>query len=449
MSHPITTRRQFLSAGGVSLALPWLERFAVADGADGAARRAVFVCVPNGVNMWEWHPAETGKDYVLTPPLKKLADFRQRFTVFSGLHHHKASAGHGELAVWLTANEHYTAGKEAVTKSTISIDQHIAEAVGRQTRWPSMVVGATGGRRTISFDRQGEPVLADHDLAAIFAEIVGADGREKLPSRASILDLVSSQATALRRELGRSDERKLDEYLESVRAIEKRVQADIAWQSTFNAGLVHEDRLRLQADPYTPADYADYIDTMFELIYLALRTDSTRVVSFATTESEGRGPLKSLPCGNWHGTGHDTNDEPPDRKPQKYAILSEYDAWWTARLARFLDRLSSTAEGNHDMLRSTAVLFGSGMSWPASHRGHNLPLLLAGGEGLGFAQGQHMAFNGQKKAIPGEGREHLIPPKLGPDAVSMSDLLRTISERMGVAAKGFGESRRVLDELLT
>ena len=352
-------RREFLRASGVCLALPWLECFAAASEAAAAPGRAVFICVANGVNMWEWHPAKTGEDYELTPPLKNLAGLRQRFTVFSGLQH-KVQPGHGELGVWLTANANYTAGKGAVTQSTISIDQHIAETVGRQTRWPSMVVGATGGRRTISFDRQGEPVLAD---------------------------------------------------------------------------------------PYVPADYAEYIDTMFELIYLALRTDSTRVVSFATTESEGGGPLKSLPCGNWHGTGHNTNDEPPDRKPKEYAILSEYDAWWTARLAKFLERLRTT-EGNHDLLRSTAVLYGSGMSWPATHRAHNLPLLLAGGEGLGFAQGRHLAFNGQQKVIPNDNREHLTSPKLGPDAVSMSDLLRTISEQMGVVAKGFGESRRVLTELL-
>jgi hypothetical protein len=448
MNHPLTTRRRFLSASGICLSLPWLERFASAHATDAAPSRAVFICVPNGVNMWEWHPAKIGKDYELTPPLKNLADLRRRFTVFSGLQH-KASPGHGELGVWLTANANYTAGKGAVTRSTISIDQHIAEVVGRQTRWPSMVVGATGGRRTISFDRQGEPVLADHDLAAIFAEIVGAQGRAKLPRRASILDLVSSQAANLRRELGQSDERKLDEYLDSVREVEKRVQADIAWQATLKAEVIHEDRLRLQADPYVPADYAEYIDTMFELIYLALRTDSTRVVSFATTESEGGGPIKNLPCGNWHGAGHNSGDELPDRKPKEYAILSEYDAWWTARLAKFLQRLQATAEGEHDLLGSTAVLYGSGMSWPATHRAHNLPVLLAGGEGLGFAQGRHIAFNGQQRDGPNDQRLHLATPKLGPDAVTMSDLLRTISEQMGVAAKDFGESRRVLDELFT
>jgi len=439
------SRREFLAASGVCLALPLLERSAAAEQASPPGR-AVFVFVPNGVNMWEWHPAATGADYELTPPLRNLAGLRQRFTVFSGLHH-TAVPGHGELGVWLTANAKYTAGKGAVTRSSISVDQHIAAAIGKETRWPSMVVGATGGRRTISFDRDGEPVLADHDLAAIFAELVGVAGRDRLPRRASVLDLLAAQAKSLRQELGKGDERKLDEYFSSVRAVEKRVQADMAWQSSSKAEMVDGARMNLQADPHAPADYAAYIDTMFELIFLALRTDSTRVVSFATTESEGGGPLKNLPCGHWHNTGHNTGDLPPDQKVKEYAILSEYDAWWTARLATFLDRLQSAREGDHDMLSRTAVLYGSGMSWPASHRGHNLPLLLAGGEGLRFTHGRHLAFNGQKKDVPNDKGLHLAGPKLGPDGVTMSDLLRTISEQMGVDAKGFGESRRTLHEL--
>jgi hypothetical protein len=448
MNHMPLNRREFLAAGGVSLTLPMLERFASAAEAARPPVRAVFVCVPNGVNMWEWHPATTGADYELTPPLRNLADLRKRFTVFSGLQH-TDGGGHGELAVWLTANVKYAAGKGAVTRSSISIDQLIAETVGKQTRWPSMVVGGSGGRRTLSFDRDGEPVLADNDLAAIFAELVGVANRDRLPRRASVLDLVATQARSLRNELGKGDERKLDEYFDSVRAVEKRVQADIAWQAAAKADAIDEARLKLQADPYKPLDYAAYIDTMFELIYLALRTDSTRVVSFATTESEGVGPLKNLPCGHWHNVGHSTGDEPPDQKVKEYAILSEYDAWWTARLAKFLDRLQATQEGEHDMLNRTAVLYGSGMSWPASHRSHNLPLLLAGGEGLKFAHGRHLAFNGQKKDVPQEKKLHLTGPKFGPESVTMSDLLRTISEQMGVEAKGFGESRRTLHEVIS
>jgi hypothetical protein len=118
-------------------------------------------------------------------------------------------------------------------------------------------------------------------------------------------------------------------------------------------------------------------------------------------------------------------------------------------LAKFLDRLRTTHEGEHDMLRHTTVMYGSGMSWPAYHRNHNLPILLAGGEGVGFAAaGQHIAFNGQKEDIPSDKQEHRNATKLGPDAVSVSDLLRTISRTDGRPAQGFGESRHVLTELL-
>ena len=448
MSHLLTTRRQFLSAGGVCLALPWLERFASANDAVDVPNRAVFLFVPNGVNMWEWHPATTGKDYELTPPLRNLAGLRDRFTAFSGLQHIKAGGGHQEAALWLTGNPNYASRKEIyVTPNTISIDQHIARAIGRQTRWPSMVVGADGGQYTCSFNAEGRPVLADFDLSSIFAELVGADPKGRLPQRGSILDLVADQATSLRRELGKSDERKLDEYVESIRAVEKRVQADIAWKSSSRLDSIQEDRLNLRADPHNTPDGVDFVDTMLELIYLALRIDCTRVAAFSAYRSSQCCVLKHLGF-DVHTEGHNSGDALPADKPKHFTNLSKADAWWTKRLARFLDRLRTTREGEHDMLRHTTVMYGSGMSWPAYHRNHNLPILLAGGESAGFAHGRHIAFNGQQKDIPSDKQEHRNATKLGPDAVSMSDLLRTISERMRVPAEGFGESRRVLTELL-
>lgn len=446
---PKLVRRGFLQAGGVCLALPWLERCATAREAGDAPHRAVFLFVPNGVNMWEWHPATTGKDYELTPPLRNLAGLRDRFTAFSGLQHIKVGGGHQEAALWLTGNPNYASKKEIyVAPNTISIDQHIARAIGRETRWPSMVVGADGGQYTCSFDAEGRPVLADFDLASIFAELVGADPKGRLPQRSSILDLVADQATSLRRELGKSDERKLDEYVESIRAIEKRVQADIVWKSSQRRDSIQEDRLNLRADPHNTPDGVDFVETMLELIYLALRIDCTRVAAFSAYRSSQSCVLKHLGF-DVHQQGHDSGDRLPEERPKQFANLSQADDWWTKRLAKFLDRLRTTHEGEHDMLRHTTVMYGSGMSWPASHRNHNLPILLAGGEGVGFAHGRHIAFNGQEKDIPrNDKHDHRNSPKLGPDAVSMSDLLRTISERMGVPAEGFGESRRVLTELL-
>jgi hypothetical protein len=442
------TRRNFLRASGVCLALPWLESLATAAPAATLPKRAVFVFVPNGVNMWQFHPAKTGKDYELTATLKPLAPVRDRLTVLSGLQHFKVKGGHEEWAYLLTGNDKGEVASKhtAVRPNTISIDQHIAEAAGKQTRWPSMVVGADGGRMTSSFNRLGEPVLADFDLKNIFDELVGADPHGRLKHRASVLDLVSGQAAELRGRLGKGDERKLDEYLESVRAVEKRVKADLAFKETPTA-TVDEKRLSLNADPYKGNQQDGYVDSMFELILLALQTDSTRVISFTTTRSEGGGPLKSL-GGDWHGKGHDTNDLVETAQPKAFEVVTAYDIWWHERLARFLQRLSAVKEGGTDLLTSTAVFFGRGMSWPAFHRGDNLPLILAGGEGLGFSQGRHVAFNNQTPIVAVEGKAPPVNKDFGKNPACVSDLLRTISERMDVPAKGFGESRRTLDELL-
>jgi hypothetical protein len=335
----------------------------------------------------------------------------------------------------------------AVQPNTISIDQHIAETVGRHTRWPSMVVGADGGRMTCSFNRQGEPVLADFDLRNIFDELTGSDPQGRLKHRASILDAVAEQAAWLRRSLGKGDERKLDEYLESVRGVERRVKADLAFKEAPKT-FVDEKRLALAADPYKGDQQDDYVDTMFELIFLALQMDCTRVVAFTTTRSEGGGPLKAIE-GDWHGQGHSTKDLVETAEPKAFRVISAFDVWWHERLAIFLERLRGATEAGHDLLHSTAVFFGRGMSWPAMHRSDNLPLLLAGGEGLGFVQGRHVALNGQTPLTAVNGQAPPVAKNLGPRPACVSDLLRTISERMDVPAEGFGESRRALDELLT
>lgn len=194
-----------------------------------------------------------------------------------------------------------------------------------QTRWPSMVVGADGGQYTCSFKTEGRPVLADFDLASIFAELVGADPKGRLPQRGSILDLVANQAAGLRRELGKSDERKLDEYVESIRALEKRVQADMAWKSTFRREAIQDDRLNLRADPHNTPDGVDFVDTMLELIYLALRIDCTRVAAFSAYRSSQCCVLKHLGF-DVHTEGHNSGDALPEDKPKHFANLSKADA---------------------------------------------------------------------------------------------------------------------------
>lgn len=434
-------RRRFLQAAGVSLALPYLE--AMARDASPRPGRTVFFFVPNGVNMWEWHPREVGADYNLTFALEPLAPFRRELTVFSGLQHFGAGGGHQEAGIWLTGNDRYRGGKHHVAPNTISIDQHIARRVGTHTRIPNLVLSSMGGTNTISFNAAGQAVSADANLRGVFEDLFGSPNVVRLlERRGSVLDAVREETVDLRRDLGRLDRQRLDQYLESVHDVERRVRRDLRWVQT-DRPAVDDRAFALDADPYRAETQSEYIRTMLDLMALALETDSTRVIAFLGTCSEGVGSLKvysEFGTQNWHGVGHNTNDLPLADKPREYAFLRQVDRWWADHLARFLRKLGDAREGEDSLLERTAVLFGSGMSWPASHGPHNLPLLLAGGSKLGIRHGRHLRVNAQLTNPRGA--------RLAPGCVSVSDLLRTISERVGVPAEGFGQSTRVIDELI-
>ncbi len=441
---PGVTRRHFLRAAGVSLALPWFESQAGAAPAGARPARSVFFFVPNGVNMWEWHPKEFGSDYRLTPPLAPLAPFRRDLTVFSGLQHFNTPAGHAEAAVWLTGNERYSNDSfSAVAPNTISVDQHIARAIGSRTRIPNLVVGSMGGGNTISFNAGGRAVAAESNLKRLFHDLLGTGvSAQRLGQRGSILDALRAQARALQKDLGHHDQQKLDEYLESVRAVEQRVRRDLRFALT-DRPTVDEKSFALDADPFDLNTQGEYIRTMSELLILALQTDSTRIVAFQTCASDASGAFKfysQFGTFNWHQCGHESGDLPMDQKPREFAFLSAVDKWWAEHFAHFLKRLRDVPDGDGNLLEQTMVLYGSGMSWPAMHRSTNLPIILAGGRRLGLRHGRHLQVSANLKSP--------TATRFEPGATSVSDLLRTISERMGVPAAGFGQSTRTVDELL-
>lgn len=437
----VLSRRHFLKAAGVSLALPCLE----AMGNDPAARpkRAVFFFVPNGVNMWQWHPREVGADYRLGTPLEPLAPYRRETTIFSGLKHFSVGGGHEEAAVWLTGNERYRGNKNTIAPNTISIDQHIARTIGQRTRIPNLVLSSMGGTNTISFNDSGRPVSAEANLRAIFNDLVGtSEGTQRLGQRISILDALGDETRELQRSLGQNDRQRVDEYLESVRAVELRVRRDMRWVQT-DRPTVDERAFAFDADPFRSETQGEYVRTMLDLMALALQTDSTRVIAFQSAPSEGVGALKfysQFGSKNWHGAGHDTGDLPEDQKPREYAFLAQIDRWWVEHLASFLRKLTDAREGDGNVLDHTLVMYGSGMSWPARHIADNLPILLAGGSRLGLRHGRHIRVN---ENLP------MRPTRSTPGAVSVSDLLRTISERLDVPANGFGQSNQTLERLLT
>lgn len=446
---PILSRRRLLSAAGVSLALPWLEALdPPAEALDppaapaGPPGRAIFFMVSSGVNMWRWVPPEVGKGCKLGPTLSVLEPFRDELTVLSGLCHYKgAGGGHYEVGAWLTGNPNFRSAQGPVEPNTLSIDQHIAGAIGDRTRLPCLVLSAPGGSVTTSFDAKGAYVSAENDLRRLFSELFGsADVLALLDRRASVLDLVGAQAKALSGRLGRHDRQRFDEYLASVRDVERRIQADKDYFASKPLAPANAE-LALDADP--AARRAEYWRTMMDLVALALRNDQTRVVSIlsAGSQHDFYGTWNEFGGGTHHSAIHDAGTDREEAKPKPFAFVAAHDQWWLRHLTRMLDNLAAVKEGADSLLARTMVLYGSGMSW--NHNNNNLPLVLAGGSRLGIRHGHHLRFNPHRDAVG-----MIAKGAAKADDTTMSDVLRTISERLGVPAAGFGGSTRAVGELL-
>lgn len=437
-------RRNFLKAAGVCLPLPWLETFATAAEVKAASPpgRAVFFMVPSGVNMWRWHPKEFGPSYQLSSTLQALAPLRKELTIFSGLEHAKgAGGGHYEVGVWLTGNEKYKSKDGPVEPNTISIDQHIARSIGNRTRIPSLVLSAPGGSVTTSFDAAGAPVSAENNLRRLFGELFGSpDVMARLQNRSSVLDIVGEQARGLSKQLSRSDRNRFDDYLQSVRDVESRLQGDREYFASRPLPI-SANELPLDSDPQ--AQRQEYFRTMLDLVALALRNDQTRIVSILACGSghEFFGQWPEFANDTHHRASHATNYDPEEQRPRDYALLENVDKWFVAHLARFLQTLNDTREGDSTLLANTMVLYGGGMSW--THNPSNLPILLAGGSRLGLKHGSHLRFNPHKN-FKGQ-----LDKGVKPDEATVCDVLRTMSERLGVPAERFGDSRRTLAEMLS
>ncbi|MCE2726557.1 MAG: DUF1552 domain-containing protein [Planctomycetaceae bacterium] len=436
-------RRSFLKAAGVALPLPWLESLAGAAPSGANPGRAVFFMVPSGVNMWRWHPKEFGPDYQLSSTLQSLAPVREELTIFSGLEHtNGAGGGHTEVGAWLTGNEKFKDIHGPTEPNAISIDQHIARSIGDRTRIPSLVLSAPGGSVTTSFDAAGAPVNAENNLRRLFGELFGApDVMARLQSRASVIDIVGDEARGLSRQLSRNDRNRFDDYLQSVRDVEGRLQKDREYFSSRPLSISGDD-LPLDADPQ--AQRQEYFRTMLDLVALALRNDQTRIVSILACGSAheffGRWPDFGNFTGH-HSVSHDLGHfDTEEQRPLQYAFMEGVDKWFIAHLAHFLQTLNDTREGDATLLANTMVLYGGGMSW--THNPSNLPMLLAGGSRLGLKHGSHLRFNPHKD-FKGQ-----LDRNVKRDETTVCDVLRTMSERLGVPAEGFGNSRRVVNELL-
>jgi hypothetical protein len=415
-------RRFILKSLGATLALPALPSLLssavggssavqMAKGAGAGARR--FVAVGNllGYQVKQFFPESTGTAYEQTTLLKPLWENRKHMTVYRGLDH-GIKGGHFAVHSFLSG----VLNSEAQNRphGNVTIDQYIADEIGFQTRFPSLTVGSEGGIHggcQIAWTKSGVRVPPITGPAELFDRLFVSDSQERQERRtqenrlqASILDTTLAEANSLSKRVNREDKQKLDEYFTSIRDVEKRLELRQRWASL--------PKPKPPFDRPSNKNRVEDLPMLYELMALALQTDSTRI---ATLEIGGDFLPQNLGIDkSYHGLSHHGNDE----AAIKHLITLE--TYQIEQFGKFLTRLSRMVDGERTLLDSTAVLFGSGIGDANTHKNSDLPIVLAGG---GYRHGEF------KKV-----------PAAGPNKVPLCNLFVDIAQRMGVEIDSFGSS---------
>lgn len=423
------TRRRFLRGVGVALALPLMEsvRPALAKDTESPTPRRMLLISNNlGVLPKQFFPETPGRDYELSAYLQDLAEFRNDFTVISGLSHPDVDGGHSTENCFLT-------GARGPTKSgfrnTISLDQLAAEQLGPVTRFPTLNLGVNidKANRSLSWTRDGVLLPAEDSASALFRKMfVQGDPPavkqqlHKLDERASILDTLLDDTRHVRRALGHDDQTRLDQYLTSVREIEQRLDVARQWELCPKP-ITDEQPPR---DIRDQKQFFEKFDLMLSMARLAFESDSTRIITLMV-DAFATPPFKLHPdqstTDGYHNLSHHGQS---DSKVQQ---LIDADHQQMMLLHKLFSQLAEVREGEDRLLDRTMILFGSNMGDANTHDNTNLPILLAGG---GLKHGQHLAFR----------RDHNQP---------LCNLYVTMLQHLGVETESFGSSAGTLNEIVT
>ena len=378
------TRRYFLRASGISMALPFLESLTGRVSAKAAAAESPMrmVCIGNLLGFYPpaFFPTKTGTAYELPESIKALEPHQKDFTLYSGLDH-GVKGGHFAMSSFLSGVR--TADAKGMPEGNITLDQRAAETLGGATRFPSLTLGSESGIHggcLMSWTRSGTRVPPISKPRELFQKLfINEDASslaasmDRLDMKSSILDAVNGDAKSLGRQLAQRDKEKLDEYFTSVRDVEKQIELRRKWASVPKpAPGMKEPKDR---------DFVSDLPVMYDLIALALQTDSTRI---ATLEIGGDFEASAFGLnGGYHALSHH------GQRPEAIAGLIKMERYQVEQFARFLAKLKSIEDGAGTLLDHSMVLFGSGMGNANSHTNSNLPLILAGGS---FQHGEHKAY---------------------------------------------------------
>ncbi len=459
-----TGRRTFLRGTGLALALPWLESFgSYPTKSVNTPKRFVSIYHPDGVGVplkedpawkdWSWFPHGGEKDFEFTKVLDVLEPLRSDITVYAGLSHPAVRRvhGHSNADQYLTGAD--TKG-HGPYKNSISLDQVYAQFIGENTRHSSLVMSTNGGiggprgAQTQSFNREGRPIPAMNKPKQIFDMLFVAKDKnasEKLVRSKSALDLLMEDTRSLGRKLSRNDRDTLQQYLDSVRDTEVKLSKAEQW---LDAPIPEVDSsgLHLEAGP---SEARQYFQTMYDLIYLAFLSDSTRVATFQLGRENGGGPhdmlSKAVDLGGAHRLTHAVKDK------DGWQNLGTYNRYQAEEFGRFVSKLKNTNEpkGEGNMLDNTFAMHGSASS--SFHLSRNYPIISAGGKNLGFSNGRYLNYVGFREdgSLPGAGitSDAGWRSKVAEEEPPLAKLFVSILQRLGVETDSFAGYSGTLDRV--
>jgi len=438
-------RRTFLRGLGTAVALPMLDAMtpALARGAEKAAAptRLLFTYVPNGVTMADWTPGAAGREFGLSRILQPLSPFKDRMLVLSGLAHENGKAlgdgpgDHARAAASYLTGVHPRKTAGADIRNGVSVDQIAAQHLGAKTRYASLELGCDDSRtvgncdsgyscaytNTLSWRSETSPMPPETNPRLVFERLFGgadagldAETRaRRLLHRRSILDVVLARTRDLQGTLGAADRRKVEEYLTSIREIERQIDAAEHDWTDIPAGV--------EKPSGVPVAYADYVKVMFDMQVLALQTDMTRVITMMMGRegSMRTYPEIGVPDPHHPLTHHRNNAEWVER-------VSQINVFHAELFAYFLDRLASVPEGDGTLLDHAMVVYGSGLSDGNRHTHEDLPVVVVGSGGGAFTTGRHVVY---------------------PAGTPMTNLFLTLLDRVGVRPDAVGDSTGRIDQL--
>lgn len=437
-------RRTVLKGAGTLMSLPLLNAMLPENGLEAAEAGAAplrlgYVFFPNGAIMPDWTPKQEGSEYELSRTLKPLEELKSEINVISGLAqeqgyaHGDGPGDHARSAATFLTGVHPVKTAGANIRVGRSADQVAVDAIGKTTRLPSLEIGLERGRTagncdsgyscayssTISWKTPTTPMAKEINPRLVFERLFGnkegspEERAKKAKYRRSILDLVAGDAKRLRSRLGQTDQRKLDEYFTSVREIEQRIV-----QAQKSAELEKPD---FEIPQDIPRDTTVHMNLMYDLMLLAFRTNSTRIVTYmlANEGSNRSYPMAGVKGGH-HQLSHHRNDK------GKVADLQKIDEYSVKQFARFLNKMKETKEGDGSLLDNSMIVLGSGLGDGNRHRHEDLPVVLAGKAGGTVPTGRHLRV---------------------PNKTPLNNLFLSMLHRVGSSAESFGDSTGELKQI--